>query len=165
MDDGWKNILYCEALNNKKLKNKKIKRPCFSLDHGPHYTGETRKMSKEISCQGKHKEFENVTKIQNFPCLTCKFPDSKDTGYCHKLYAPKLGFFRSQFQHEIVTISEIGKDNFQLDRETEGICKSDLSGDPDRSLPLLEMERDRSPANQPREPTRLKDISSHPAVP
>ena len=61
-----------------------------------------------------------------FACSSCKFPDSKDTGYC-------------DFCREVSIIYKIvanflywHRENFQLDREkagnTQGIWKEDLSG-------------------------------------
>ena len=41
---------------------------------------ENRQNGQKI-CQGKHKEFGNFVKFWS----NCKFPDSKDTGYCEML--------------------------------------------------------------------------------
>ena len=57
----------------------------------PTAQGKQGKSPKKIPCQGKHREFGNLSKIQgkhgNLVCSSCKLPDSKGKRYfdiCHE---------------------------------------------------------------------------------
>ena len=55
-------------------------------------------------CQGKHKEFKNLAKTQDFFCSSCTFPDYKVQGIV--IFAAKIsGFEKSVLQMELLQIS------------------------------------------------------------
>ena len=58
----------------------------FSLIQGPHCTGKTGKIVKKDSSQGNTGNLEFLPKPRENPgknnCSSCKFPGSKDSGYC-----------------------------------------------------------------------------------
>ena len=78
---------------------------------------------QKIAFQGKHKEFEKKKKIQNtgnFVCSSCKFTDSKTTGY----HTFCLTFLKSVSYMELSQIAKnVTGPIFSWTGKTQGICR------------------------------------------
>ena len=99
----------------------------MSHKQGTHGTGKTRKMGGKNPCQGKHREFGNFAKTQNFVCSSCTFPDSKGIGYCDICrgnfhFFPKAGYVCQVIFVYVIVTNYVNwhRENLRSDREKPG---------------------------------------------